>query len=94
MSTPDFPIPYPHQSPYDDILHVGQLIEVLSWTFDNGLRDGISKNAVSDLYAVLTEVRSGLEPITRFLANLEYPELLNEYRMARREAVLQTWEKR
>ncbi|MBS9720242.1 hypothetical protein JYU29_06025 [Tianweitania sp. BSSL-BM11] len=94
MSAADFPIPFPNQEPLDELVHAINLLEVMSWTLDNGLRHGISKEAVASLYSVYSDAKNSLDLIASFLDNLDYPGLIADFQAARRTELLKSWETR
>lgn len=88
-----FPIPHQMQGPQDDLYHAKQLIEVISWSLSEAVQNnGMSKDSASVLLAVLCDVQLSMGPVQRFLDKLDYPKMYVDYRKARRDLILDSFD--
>lgn len=88
MSKPlDFPIPFPAQSPCDDLFTARMLLQTVA----NQMEDckDMPSSAVQPLFSVLCTAMVELRVIQLFLDDVECPDMEKQYQDARRSWIMQ-----
>ena len=85
----DFPIPYPGQTPNDDLAAARLLLSAVTFYLDDG-RD-LASSEVQSLFNVLCAADEKLSVIQLFLDDLECVDADTQYQAARRLWIMQKW---
>lgn len=86
-----FPIPHMGQQPNDDVAAALSLLNVISYVFQESPK-GLDGRVLKDLFVVLDEARNLLKPVERYLNELDYEGILDDYRAARRDLIRECYE--
>lgn len=89
----EFPIPYYRQEPCDDLRDALALMDAVDHLMDKGCQHGLRSEEVSNMSIVFSIARELLKPVVCYLDDDMRTDVAERYRAARREVILESYER-